>query len=302
MKLKHAYIIVALLLLIPSVSMQAQKKLKASGRMEMSVIDSIPDAILDTIEVKKNTSINDYSMFGVQYGVGLSQVMWNPTQKQGMQMMPYNIGIMYTRYGKMFGYMPYFGFQIGLFYGQEGYKFKKNDDTGYTYTIQGADRAIFDVVELPFLSHMHVDFWKMKVIADIGFYVGYRLKIHRFPYNGEYRNDDYAAVQDSFLETDRRWDYGIKGGLGFGFVFDPIEIHLKAAYKHALSSLYEPDHYSQYYYRYAYPSNIIISVGLHLQLTKRTGKTKAQLKKEAKELVYGTESNLGINKGVTIRK
>lgn len=303
MKLKHIYI-VALLLLIPAICTDAQDKAKKtrSQKVGTMVIDPIPDAILDTIEVKKKTFINDYSMIGFQYGAGLSQVIWNPSQKQEMLFMPYNIGIMYTRYGKMFGYMPYFGFQVGLFYGQEGYKFKKNDESGYTYTIQGADRAIFDVVELPFLSHMHIDFWKMKVMADIGFYVGYRLKIHRFPYNGEYYNDSYAAVQDSFIETDRRWDYGIKAGLGFGFIFDPIEIHLKAAYKHAFSSLYDPDHYSKYYYRFAYPSNIIVSVGVHFQLTKRTGKTKAQLKKEAKELVYGTEGNLGINKGVVIGK
>ena len=58
-------------------------------------------------------------------------------------------------------------------------------------------------------------------------------------------------------------------------------------YKHALSSLYEPDHYSQYYYRFAYPMNFVLSAGIHVQLTKRTGKTNAQLKKMAKEMVYG---------------
>ena len=288
MRLKTIYILLALIL-IPTVSLQAREKKKQNLIIETAV-DSIPDIVLDTINVNKKTFINDYSMIGVQYGAGLSQVMWNPSQRQEMILMPYNFGVTFTRYGKMFGYMPYFGFQVGVFYGQEGYQFKKNEDTGYTYTIQGADKAIMDVIEVPVLSHMHIDFWKMKVMADIGFYVGYRLNIHRFPFNGEYKNNDYAAMQDSFLETDNRWDYGIKGGVGFGFIFDPVEIHIKAAYKHALSSLYEPDHYSKYYYRYAYPSNIIVSVGLHFHLTKRTGRTKAELKKEAKELVYGTES------------
>ena len=282
------------LILIPTVSLQAREKKKQNLIIETAV-DSIPDIVLDTINVNKKTFINDYSMIGVQYGAGLSQVMWNPSQRQEMILMPYNFGVTFTRYGKMFGYMPYFGFQVGVFYGQEGYQFKKNEDTGYTYTIQGADKAIMDVIEVPVLSHMHIDFWKMKVMADIGFYVGYRLNIHRFPFNGEYKNNDYAAMQDSFLETDNRWDYGIKGGVGFGFIFDPVEIHIKAAYKHALSSLYEPDHYSKYYYRYAYPSNIIVSVGLHFHLTKRTGRTKAELKKEAKELVYGTEGFNGID-------
>lgn len=294
MRFKIIYILITCLFL-SNLALDAKEKKKDRNVVQIS-LDSIPNEVLDTMNVKKKVFINDYSMIGVQYGAGLSQVMWNPSQKQEMLIMPYNVGITYTRYGKMFGYMPYFGFQVGLFYTQEGYKFKKNEETGYTYTIQGAEKAIFDVIEIPFVSHMHVDFWKMKVMADIGFFVGYRLKIHRFPFDGEYKNDNYAAMQHAFLETDRRWDYGIKGGLGFGFIFDPIEIHLKATYKHSLSSLYEPDHYSKYYYRYAYPSNIVISLGLHFQLTKRTGKTKAELKKEAKALVYGTESNILLDK------
>ncbi|MBR5563990.1 MAG: hypothetical protein IKW11_07165 [Bacteroidales bacterium] len=273
MKLIYRHILL-LLLLLPSLSMKAQ-------------VSEIPDLVLDTMTVSKKTFINDYSMIGVQYGAGLSQVMWNPTQEQEMLFMPYNVGVTYTRYGKMFGYMPYFGFQIGLFYGQEGYKFKRSAN-GYSQSLYGADKAVFDVVELPFVSHMHIDFWKMKILAEIGFFAGYRLKIHRFPVNDKYNNDTYASLQYSFHETDRRWDYGIKGGLGFGFIFDPIEVHLKATYKHSLSSLYEPDKDSKYYYKFAYPSNIVISAGVHFQLTKRTGKTKPQLKKEAKELVYGT--------------
>ncbi len=290
MKFRFKYILV-LCFLIFGFTMEAREKKKPAMPIK-SAVDSIPDEILDTIKISKKTFINDYSLIGIQYGAGLSQVMWNPSQKQEMIIMPYNFGVTYTRYGKMFGYMPYFGFQVGIFYGQEGYKFKKSNDSGYTYTIQGADKAIMDVIEIPFVSHMHIDFWKMKVMAEIGFFGGYRLKIHRFPFEGEYKNENYAAMQNQFLETDRRIDYGIKGGLGFGFIFDPIEIHLKATYKHSLSSLYEPDHYSKYYYRYAYPSNIVISAGIHFQLTKRTGKTKAQLKKEAKELVYGTQENL----------
>ena len=72
-------------------------------------------------------------------------------------------------------------------------------------------------------------------------------------------------------------------------MFDPIEIHFQAMYKHSFSSLYEPDHYSEYYYRYAYPSNIILSAGVHFQLTKRSGMTKKELKKQARSIVYGEE-------------
>ena len=41
---------------------------------------------------------------------------------------------------------------------------------------------------------------------------------------------------------------------------------------------------SQYYYRFASVSNFIFSVGLHFQITKRTGKTNLQLKREAREI------------------
>ena len=239
---------------------------------------------LDTVSIKKATEINDYSMIGIHYGVGLSRVMWNPPQKQEMVFMPYNVGITYTKYGKMFGYMPYFGFQVGVLFTQEGYQFKYNEEKDYIYKIQGAEKAVMDVVEVPLLAHMHFDFWNMKILANIGCYAGYRLSIERFP--GE-TGSVKEELQHSFMDTDRRIDYGIKGGLGFGIIFDPIEIHIQAMYKHSLGTLYEPDHYSEYYYRFAYPSNIIISAGVHFQLTKRTGQTKAELKKLAKDMVYG---------------
>lgn len=247
-------------------------------------LPSTPDSLsayLDTVEVKKKMVINDYSMIGLQYGMNISQVSWNPSMRQKSLFFPYNFGIFYTRYGKMFGYMPYFGFQAGIIYTKEGYSFKPDDETeawpdlGGPYS--GVRQAVMDVIEVPLLAHIHVDFWKMKLLADIGFFVGYRLNIER---SGQ---DIDPAIANSFIDTDRRFDYGIKGGAGFAFVFDPVEIHFTAMYKYSMGTLHQPDYYSTYYYRYSYPSNIVFSVGLHFQLTKRTGMTKYQLRREAKE-------------------
>ena len=246
--------------------------------LDISLTDTAALALLDTIDVKKKNIINDYSMIGVQYGMALSQVMWNPSMRQGFLFVPYNIGFMYTRYGKMFGYMPYFGFQAGVILTREGYKFKA-DDEGYIPNVQGATQAVMDVVEVPVMAHCHFDFWKMKLMANIGFFAGYRLSIHR---TGE---SVAPEIADAFMDTDRRFDYGIKGGLGFGFVFDPVEIHFMAMYKYSMGTLYDPDYYSQYYYRYAYPSNIVFSLGVHFHLTRRTGKTTHQLRQEAREQV-----------------
>ena len=258
--------------------------------IDLSQNQFLSNEYLDTVTIAKTTEINDYSMIGLHYGMGLSLVMWNPTQKQDMLLMPYNIGITYTKYGKMFGYMPFFGFQIGLLFTQEGYQFKYNEERKYVYKVEGAEKAVMDVVEMPFMAHMHYDFWNMKILANIGCYAGYRLGIERFP--GKTGHVD-PALQYSFKETDRRIDYGIKGGVGFGFVFDPIEIHIQGWYKHSMGTLYDPDYYSQYYYRYAYPANFIVTAGIHYQLTKRSGKTKADIKKQAKEMVYGNFDSKG---------
>ena len=278
--------LIAILLFWISSDVLAQdlKKLTGDKVIEKINVDKWTNEYLDTLNLKRKLDINDYTLIGVHYGVGLSQVMWNPSQKQDMVVMPYNIGVTFTKYGKMFGYMPYFGFQAGFLYTQEGYQFEYNEDRNYTYKIEGAEKAVYDVIEVPVMAHMHMDFWNMKVMANIGCYAGYRLSIERFPGKTGYVREELVHA---FKETDRRLDYGIKGGVGFGIVFDPVEIHFMAMYKHSLSSLYEPDHYSEYYYRFAYPANITITAGLHFQLTKRTGLTKAQIKKQAKEMVYG---------------
>ena len=280
------YIIILLTALFLT-QLSAQERKSIDAEMAILNVNAITDAELDSIDVRKKLVINDYSMIGVQYGVGLSQVSWNPSQKQDMVFVPYNLGITYTHYGKMFGYMPYFGLQVGLFYGQEGYQFKYNEDKDYTYTIAGAEKALMEVVEAPIMFQFHYDMWNFKILAQVGCFAGYRLSIERFPGKTGNVSDE---VRYSFLETDRRLDYGIKGGVGFALVFEPVELHFQAMYKHSLASLYEPDHASKYFYRFAYPSNIVLSVGTHFHITKRSGKTKSEIKKMAKEMVYNTES------------
>lgn len=257
-------------------------------------IDLVPlfsDEYLDTVKMKKAKSINDYTMIGVQYGVSLSQMRFNPTKRQGMLILPYNFGITYTRYGKMFGYMPYFGFQTGVLFGQDGYIFKKNKETGdYNESVDGATKAVYSYAEVPLLAHLHIDVWHLKLIVNLGLYAAYRLEVER---EGERLDPQYA---NTFYDYDRRFDYGAKAGAGIGLILDPIEFHIQATYRASLGSLYRPNYYSEYYYRFAYPSDILITAGIHIQLTKRTGKTKAALKKEAKALIYNDQENSGANR------
>ena len=149
-----------------------------------------------------------------------------------------------------------------------------------------------ETYELPAMMQIHIDSAPTKIMANLGAYLGYRTSISR---SGEFMDQEYAA---KFRDYEYRFDYGIVGGAGIAFMLDPIELHLNVLARWSMQNLYQPDYYNEtfhpyntYYYRYANPIDISVSLGVHFQLTKRTGKTNKQLKKEAKDIVYGTTAN-----------
>ncbi len=256
-----------------------------SDTTEVSVSDSLKagvytDSYLDTVTVERVFKLNDYSLLGVEYGVSFSRMSFNPPQTQTNLFSPNTFGIFYTRYGKMFNYLPYFGFKVGFRYSHEGYKFKENKDTKTTYNIEGATEAIMDVAEIPLMAHLHLDGLHYKIMADLGIYGGYRLNIKR---TGDAVDE---SIANSFKDTDRRFDYGICGGVGFGLVFDPVEFHINVNVRYSWGTIYDPDYVSKDYYRFAYPFDIMATAGVYFQLTRRTGRSKAQLRREAYDQVY----------------
>lgn len=248
-------------------------------------IDSVTSFFLDSVYKKPRLLTNDYTTVGFQYGVAMNQMMFNPAKSQKQLMTPVNFGLLYTRYGKLFGYMPYFGIRAGVFYGQDGYKFKTDLEEGDTQeSVDGATKATYTFIEVPAMAHLHVDVWRVKFFADAGLYGAYRYKVER---EGKLEEEKY---KDHFYSYDNKLDYGLKFAGGLAFMLDPVEIEVQVGYKYSWGSLYDADYHSSYYYRYAYPSDLSISLGLHFQLTKRNGKTRAQLREEARRAVYGTET------------
>lgn len=249
---------------------------------------------LDTVNVRSAKAINDYSMIGVNYGVTFSTVYFNPT-KMGttFRFQPTYFSLMYTHHEKMFNYLPYFGVTVGMSYWHEGVHFEDNPDTGFPLGyIDGATDVTMETVEIPAMMQMHFDSAPFKILANIGGYVGYRLSVER---EGVYMDEEYAH---SFREYDYRFDYGLCGGAGIGFMFDPVEIHFNVLGRWSLQNLYAPDYYNEtfhpyntYYYRYANPIDISVTVGVYFQLSKRTGRTTAQIKQQARDTVYGKAEN-----------
>jgi hypothetical protein len=249
---------------------------------------------LDTVNVNRVTTLNDYHMLGANYGVTFSTVYFNPS-KMGVnfRFVPTYFSVMYTHYEKMFNYLPYFGITLGFSYSHSGVLFDKDPDTGMTLGfVDGAEDVVINTVEMPAMMQMHFDAYPVKVLANLGGYVGYRLSVER---SGYWMDEEYANI---FRDYEYRFDYGLMGGVGLGFMLDPIEIHLNVLGRWSLQNLYVPDYYNPvfhpyntYFYRYANPVDIAVTLGVYFQLTKRTGKTNKQIRQQARDIVYGTADN-----------
>ncbi|MBQ2150294.1 MAG: hypothetical protein II434_02050, partial [Bacteroidales bacterium] len=59
--------------------------------------------------------------------------------------------------------------------------------------------------------------------------------------------------------------------------------------RYSWSNLYNPDYLSPYYYSFAYPLDVMVTAGLHFHISRKTGKTNAMLRKEARTIVFGEE-------------
>lgn len=257
------------------------------------------NSYLDTVRVNRTFLINDYTTIGVNAGVTFSRMLFNPVKDHDFLFSPKYASIYYTRYGKMFGYLPYFGVMLGVEYGHEGFEFKE-DSSGSIRHDNGITRCDMTLISVPAMAQIHVDVDPFKMMAGVGVYGGYRLDINRsWPSSQDAYID--AAYKTSFKSYEYRWDYGLQGGLGVAFMFDPVEIHFGAMVRWSWSDLYAPDYLDEryhpspnntYYYRFATPLDIMVYAGVHFQLTKRKGKTNAQLKREAREKVYGKPEDI----------
>lgn len=252
-----------------------------------------PDSYLDTVQVAKQFKINDYYMVGVEYGASWNDVLFNPATTTSRTMRPGYYGIFFSHYEKMFGMYPFFGLKFGLAYGTEGYEFTRNKETGTVRVIYGEHELgaghtgqygeVMHVIEAPFLASMHADTRYTKLMGEIGLYGGYRLDVERFSVDP----DIPATNQFEFFDFENRFDYGLQGGFGVGLVLEPFEFHVNARVRYSWSSLVEPGYYSKYYFKTISPLDVMITGGLYFNLTKRSGKSRGQIRKEAYNIVYG---------------
>ena len=265
-----------LALLSVSISLAAQGTFESqigqpSGDASVRLFDT---EITDTVIVRRRMALNNYSTIGFEAGGILNNAIFNPPRSTKFTPSFPAFSLMFTHYQKMFGYMPYFGYQFGVAKSTQGFKFKKEN------YIDGQSAARWDFIEVPFMAMMHYDMQNFKMMLNLGIFGGYRYNIRR---EGPYLDE---SIVNSFREFDLRYDYGFTGGVGFALVFEPLEFHVQGRLRYSLGSLYRPDYLSEYFYRFSYPLDVMVTAGIHLQIGRRSGKTTRDIKKEAYDSVY----------------
>lgn len=249
-----------------------------------SLPDSVTTEYLDSMDVKVLPP-NDYWMAGAYGGASMMMGYFNPDRLVTPTWFLPVYGFSIIRYYTMFGLFHNMGIEIGAQQNYEGYEFKENKETGYRSTESGAYKVQMKVPEAFILSHFHIDAGEhFKVMAKLGLYGGYRQSIVR-TLDEAYQTPAYEEFQYQFRDYDRRWSYGVQGGLGFGVMFSPFEFHVNAQVKWGWSSFWKPDYASKYYYRFAYPLDGAVTFGIYYQFTPRYGHTRRQLRKLARKMV-----------------
>ena len=244
--------------------------------------DSVTDEYLDNAPLPKKARINNYWIVGAHGGVSVQHGYFNPSRQVSFFPNKPVYGFSVTRFATMMNTFPNLGMEVGFQQNYEGYQFKEYEVDGYTYIqdIDGAYEAVMKVPEVFLLTHGHIDMGQFaKINLKLGVFGGYRTEIER---RGPLTPIEITRV---FQETDNRWTYGVQGGLGFGVMVDPFEVHLNVQVKWGWSPFYQPDKYSPYYYRFAYPLDGAVTLGVYYQLTKRRGHTRGSLRRLAREVL-----------------
>ena len=275
------FLLSSAVLLVSALLANAQTDIDAEF---FSLPENVTPEYLDSVEIK-SVKPNDYWEIGVYGGASLQYGLFNPTRLVKWHLNYPVYGFSVIRHFTMFGIFPNMGMEFGMQQNYEGYEFKTNEETGSRSTESGAYKISMKVPEVFFLSHFHIDASEyFKLIVKAGLYGGYRTSIER-TLDEAYEASAYTEFVNAFRDYDRRWTYGVQGGLGFGIMLDPIEIHFNVQVKWGWESFWEPDYASPYYYRYAYPLDGAVTFGLYYQLTPRRGHTRAQLRRMAREMV-----------------
>lgn len=195
-------------------------------------------------------------LLGVRSGYNISGIDFQRNDQPKTVPTLLNFSILYTHYHPMWDMFPYFGIQTGITFTEQGYAIPGYHPERY-------DTTRYQVLTIPVVSQFHVDFWKMRLLVNLGAFGGYRLSATESYYINEQERISGKYIFDCY---DIRPDYGVIGGGGIAFKMDPFELHFECNYQYSLSMLFNPKKLSNTSYIYVYPHQLVFSVALHYHL------------------------------------
>jgi len=262
--------------------------------------DEITPEYIDSVEVPSHRRPNDNWLIGAYGGATGLKGYFNPVWSSEIAMHYPVWGFSIIKNATMMNMFPVVGLEFGFQYNYEGYRFKRSKETGSLRYVSStyAYETCMEVPEIYLLTHGHIDIGDhFKILIKAGIYGGYRLTVDRkafweHPEISYTASDELQAKFDSmkntFQDDENRLSAGLMAGPGMAIMFDPFEIHINAMVKWGWITFYDPDFTGEgIYYRYAYPLDATLQVGLYYQLTPRAGRSRAELRRLAREMVSG---------------
>lgn len=197
-------------------------------------------------------------LIGVRSGFNMSGIDFQRNDKPKNIPTFLNFSLLYTYYHPMWELFPYFGLQTGVSYTEQGFALPGMHSELY-------DTTRYKVLTIPVVSQFHIDFWKMRLLVNLGAFGGYRMSAKE-----SYYTQSGTRIHQKYLFDcyDIRLDYGIVGGGGLALKMKTFELHFECNYQYSLSMLYNPKKLSNLYYIYIYPHQLTFSLALHYQLFK----------------------------------
>ena len=266
--------------------------------------DSITVEYLDTVQLQKQNRPNNNWLIGGFGGATFLNGYFNPSWASEIAMHYPTYGFSIIKNATMMNMFPNVGLELGFQYTWEGYRFKRSKETGNVRYVSStyAYEAAMRVPEVFMLTHGHFDISDhFKLMIKVGMYGGYRQTVDRkafwehpeITFNpSDAVKEKFESVRNTFQDDENRLTAGLAGGPGIAIMFDPVEIHINALVKWGWITFYDPDFTGQgYYYRYAYPLDAAITFGVYYQLTPRVGRSRADLRRLAREMAEQQQNN-----------
>ena len=205
--------------------------------------------------ISDSTKIREH-LVGVKWGLGWNNVYFSQDIERQACASAKNFGFFYTYYHSLWGSIPLFGIEMGVQYSEIGFtaiEYLDPEGTEGRRSVKG--KETFQTIMFPMVSQFRIDFWKMRLLVNLGCFASYKLSA-----------STSGVLSEDISKTYKKGGYGIIGGGGIAFIFSPFEVHIEANYRYNLSNVYDKTAFYKDVWVSSHSSQLSLSVGLFMRI------------------------------------